>query len=42
MQEYEKNMKRAKEDFDYAMRDVISQGSADLNNVMGKYSGKKL
>lgn len=42
MQEYEKNMKRAKEDFDYAMRDVISQSSADLNNVMGKYSGKKL
>ncbi len=43
MQEYEKNMKRHKEEFDYNMRSVISEWQAELGRlVMGKYDPKKL
>lgn len=42
MKEYETNLKRHKEAFDYDMRSVMDQSNAELNNVMGKYSGEKL
>jgi len=43
MQEYEKNMTRSKEEFDYKMRSVIADGQTELwRLVMWKYDPKKL
>lgn len=43
MQEYEKNMTRAKEDFDYKMRSVIAEWNTELwRLVLWKYDPKKL
>ena len=42
MKEYETNLKRHKEAFDYDMRSVMDHSNAELNNVLGKYSGEKL
>lgn len=43
MQEYEKNMKRAKEEFDYKMRSVVADWQTELwKLVMWKYDPKKL
>lgn len=43
MQEYEKNMTRSKEEFDYKMRSVIAEWQSELwRLVMWKYDPKKL
>lgn len=43
MQEYDKNMTRAKEEFDYKMRSVVAEWQTELSKmVMWKYDPKKL